>query len=64
MTNETTIETDVSVEKALHKALLEFAQTIAKEHGIMIEDVSFEWHEFMGVPPYASSVQLRTKKKG
>jgi len=58
-----TIEMAVSIENELHKALLEFAQTVAKEHGIIIEDVSFEWHEFMGVPPYASSVQLRTRRK-
>jgi len=37
------LELKVAVEKAIHTALQDVAQTIWDEHGICVEDVSIDW---------------------
>lgn len=37
------LKVSVSVEKALSKALIDFADAYAKEHDVCIKSVSFDW---------------------
>lgn len=53
----------VSVEKVVHKLCRDMAKKISAEHGLLIEDVSFDWVEMIGPEKEArlSSVHIKTR---
>jgi hypothetical protein len=60
MASEATVE--VSVEAAIHKALVELAQNILDEHGVLFESSEITWdHSILGKKPQVSEVIIRTR---
>lgn len=43
------VTVEVNVEEALHRCLGEFADTVYKEHGIIVKSVYFDWADISGV---------------